>query len=430
MTDAPQSRTPPYTANETQAWLAWLARHMRREHQTIFLIEQLQPSWLATRGQRVLRVLFDSVALGALTGFILYLGWWLSEQLDPPTSAQPWIPLWLWMSITAAWAFAMGIVDDAELPWLGSRAGRSRLANTATIALRLVLMFGSWALLWTLVQVATGQGYADIGGCGHRGLACGSMADRSLRLGRPMVSAAYIAVIYASKIRGETIVKPVEALGWSWLAAFQGLITGVLAGVVVWAVYAGYHTAAGDLRFQALTPNLFLYPPLGGAGGFVIGGLGVHVVQEKFQPNQGMRLSLRNALLAAAIIGPIIAIVAWPSLYSALVSVQGPQISARLPRGILTLGAMGSLVGFAWFGGRELIMHGSLRLVLTVTGQTPANLARFLDYCATELDFLRKVGGGWVFIHRYLLEYFSTVAVQPSQSPGLPGSPGSPGSDP
>jgi hypothetical protein len=34
------------------------------------------------------------------------------------------------------------------------------------------------------------------------------------------------------------------------------------------------------------------------------------------------------------------------------------------------------------------------------------NLARFLDQ-ATSLVFLRKVGGGYVFIHRLLLEYFA-----------------------
>lgn len=32
--------------------------------------------------------------------------------------------------------------------------------------------------------------------------------------------------------------------------------------------------------------------------------------------------------------------------------------------------------------------------------------ARFLDYC-TERIFLRKVGGGYIFVHHMLMEYFA-----------------------
>jgi len=37
---------------------------------------------------------------------------------------------------------------------------------------------------------------------------------------------------------------------------------------------------------------------------------------------------------------------------------------------------------------------------------------RFLDYAAEELNFLQKVGGGYVFIHRYLLEHFAEIAAE------------------
>jgi hypothetical protein len=36
----------------------------------------------------------------------------------------------------------------------------------------------------------------------------------------------------------------------------------------------------------------------------------------------------------------------------------------------------------------------------------PWNYARFLDY-ATERLFLQKVGGGYIFVHRMLLEHFA-----------------------
>ena len=38
----------------------------------------------------------------------------------------------------------------------------------------------------------------------------------------------------------------------------------------------------------------------------------------------------------------------------------------------------------------------------------PWNVVPFLDY-ATERIFLRKVGGGYIFVHRLLLEYFASL---------------------
>lgn len=32
----------------------------------------------------------------------------------------------------------------------------------------------------------------------------------------------------------------------------------------------------------------------------------------------------------------------------------------------------------------------------------------FLDYAAERI-FLRKIGGGYIFIHRYLMEYFASL---------------------
>ena len=147
------------------------------------------------------------------------------------------------------------------------------------------------------------------------------------------------------------------------------------------------------------------------------GGLSVRVVRDKFLPNQGMRLSLRNAGLAAAILAPVVALATWP----ALVFTFDLSDPSKILTGVVTLGVIASLVGFAWFGGRELIMHASVRLVLAWTRQTPRDLAAFLDHCALELDFLRKVGGGWVFLHRYLLEYFA--ALEPAQMTREAGAP-------
>lgn len=42
-------------------------------------------------------------------------------------------------------------------------------------------------------------------------------------------------------------------------------------------------------------------------------------------------------------------------------------------------------------------------------GWIPKDYARFLDYAA-RLIFLQKVGSGYLFVHRQLLEYFADQA--------------------
>jgi len=87
------------------------------------------------------------------------------------------------------------------------------------------------------------------------------------------------------------------------------------------------------------------------------------------------------------------------------------------PEGGLPLGlAFGRALGLA-FGplgllmvvignGDTIIDYLILRLYLWKTGVAPWNYARFLDYCMST-GIMRKVGGGYIFAHRYLMEYFA-----------------------
>jgi hypothetical protein len=61
-----------------------------------------------------------------------------------------------------------------------------------------------------------------------------------------------------------------------------------------------------------------------------------------------------------------------------------------------------------WAGGRASLQHLVLRLLLVRNKAAPWKYIRFLDE-ATDRLFLRKVGGGYVFIHRLLLDYFADL---------------------
>jgi hypothetical protein len=59
--------------------------------------------------------------------------------------------------------------------------------------------------------------------------------------------------------------------------------------------------------------------------------------------------------------------------------------------------------------------HYALRLILWLSGNTPLNLIKFLDQCA-KLIFLKKVGRGYIFIHRMLLDYFADLPSEPTKA--------------
>ena len=112
-------------------------------------------------------------------------------------------------------------------------------------------------------------------------------------------------------------------------------------------------------------------------------------------PNQGIWKSVRNGMLIGLPI-PIMVILA--GIYRTG-SLRLTTISFFFGTGVcLSL----------FFGGSAWIQHFVLRFIVFVNGYLPWNLARFLDYAADHI-LLRKVGGGYIFIHRLLLEYFAAL---------------------
>lgn len=68
------------------------------------------------------------------------------------------------------------------------------------------------------------------------------------------------------------------------------------------------------------------------------------------------------------------------------------------------MGLLGGLLA----GGMFSLKHFVLRLVLWMNRSAPLKYVHFLD-SAVERVFLRKVGGGYIFVHRMLMEYFASL---------------------
>jgi hypothetical protein len=74
----------------------------------------------------------------------------------------------------------------------------------------------------------------------------------------------------------------------------------------------------------------------------------------------------------------------------------------------------GTTVGiiFSLFAVIPCIQYIVLRLILKLSGQTPWNITRLLDYY-TERLILQRVGNRYRFIHRLVQEHFANLPIQP-----------------
>jgi hypothetical protein len=125
--------------------------------------------------------------------------------------------------------------------------------------------------------------------------------------------------------------------------------------------------------------------------GGLIGGLEGGDVGTTTRPNQGIRRSGKVAALVGGGFAVLLVLIS---------TAAGPLLALALAF------ALGLPLALA-YGGYAVLSHLALRLILWRQGAMPWNYALFLD-TAAERVFLRKVGGGYIFIHRLLLEHLAS----------------------
>jgi hypothetical protein len=178
-----------------------------------------------------------------------------------------------------------------------------------------------------------------------------------------------------------TDIKPVEVLELSWKQVGTALILGLLNGLIAARLFG---TIAG-LLFGLIT---WLF------GGLLLM-LNYIETETRVVPNQGIRQSATNAVIIGLLSGLLVWLIGRPIL--------GPVFGLVGLTGVL----WGLMFGLL-FGGLAVIRHFTLRFILYRSGHIPWYLTRFLDYAAERI-FLRKVGGGYIFIHRLLQDYFASL---------------------
>ena len=257
---------------------------------------------------------------------------------------------------------------------------------------------------------------------------------------------------------GPRRIMVVETLRWSAArgrrAAVRGVVlptvavTGLALALLVGALLAGGPATGlpGELRDpRALFLFVMLFAafmgvavglPFGVVAGLlfgVIGGLEPGEVETSVRPNQGIRRSAWTALRAVGVaLAGVLAVGLLLTLAGVLAGLLGGllagggvgeprevalRVLARMG-GWLIFGLPLALAAGLVYGGYACLSHGALRLVLWRTGALPLDCVPFLDY-GVERVLLRRVGGGYMFVHRLLQEHFATA--------GAPGAPGQEG---
>jgi serine/threonine protein kinase len=176
--------------------------------------------------------------------------------------------------------------------------------------------------------------------------------------------------------------EPVEVVAWSRKSLRSALLVGLLLGLLL-----------GPLV------GLFVGLGIGLVFGLVFGFSRKQLIERSMlSPNEGIRRSIKNGLVFGLVVGLAMGLAV--GLFSGLafrVFGVGPGFALLI----------GLFVGLL-FGLDAAIQHYLLRFWLWNTGLFPWKVVRFLDH-ATARILLRRVGGGYSFVHRLLLEYFASL---------------------
>ena len=207
-------------------------------------------------------------------------------------------------------------------------------------------------------------------------------------------------------------------LSWKWNQFWKMTIPGSITGLI-----GGLLTGLNDAVLNGLNAGIYAGLNYGIAVGLIImlcGGFTYRVKAEKASANQGIKLSLKNSLVVLLVtsltVGLIIDLIG--SLFRGQIGGVWGLASLQATRRT-DCRAVRRADRRAKSRGSAAIKHYILRLTLWLRGYTPFHFARFLDQCA-RLILIKKVGGGYIFTHRMLLEYFAEMT---PQSPNLRQSP-------
>jgi hypothetical protein len=464
-----RSAASRYSQRRSIQWLSWLAGQMVQHGQTVFYIEHLQPDWLLRNQQRVFALAYRLVTAlvfalvaglvdGLVVGLILALTGpatgLIKEAGIAPVGGLALVLL-EGLNGAAVGAIVGGlasgtpgeIVCAERVRWSFSKisprevlvglARRTRIGVGAGLVVGFLLGFVGGLILISPMGVSSFYRSGE-----HIEMRAGLRMDLVARnAGLTGLAGGLIGVVTGLLIGVRRGTKSGlrsgvgVGLGLGLIGgAVSGLVLGLLSGLVggpFWGLgdllVVGVATVLCGALLLALIAGVIM-ALVGGVTGGAIGGLQllltrgltVGAIETRDAPNQGIHRSARNALVVGLITGAVSGIVLWLAAW--LIAEKGFGFTAGVG-GIGLVGGLvvGLLVALS-AGGRATLEHFVLRLMLVRNRLIPWNYAQFLD-CAADRILLRKVGGGYMFIHRMLLEWFAERYVEAGPTEETPSTP-------
>jgi eukaryotic-like serine/threonine-protein kinase len=384
-----------FSATQVRHYLHELALRLQRSAVTVFMLDEIQPDWLRQSRSET----------------IVY--WYVTRLIG--------------CSILAA---AISI----PVAWLPSNTVTALLVGCIAIGFLGAMVEGTADLCFTRKSIQMMRGSAlGIGIRAAWSLLAYSTPFLLLFLASPSESspiffafaAGLTAVIYlsgvyifhAARSKGEQDIFPADRIVWQWRGMWKGVPWGIAWVVVVTAGCVLWNSVSMMTMEVAIA---FAFAVVGGAAvGIAFAGLRPIARTDKIRPNDGIRLAFSNGLKCAATLGVFIGClvaIGISGIKALLLMRTTSEKVALIDVGTpIWLLAIIVIVGFC-YGWLDVIHHWILRLLLYWRNVLPLRAVRFLNY-SCDLIFLQRVGAGYIFIHRLILDYFASLQMG-EDSPG------------
>lgn len=370
--------------SQCQGWLAFLATKMQAAGTTLFYVEDLQPHWLPKRLIRRYRGLY-----GLILGLFLGLITWLSSILISILISVSMLESGLILGLGTLIAIVVAVLftNRVKRPWLQFTIG----ATVSGLIVTLFLGLESWVNFsgdeFLLFDMSNGL----VSGLGI------------------IISSGIASIGVEIQLREKVkILRPSrqQILTYGKRGGLYGITFGLIFGLI-YGLVSGLDNA--DLNFGllfGLVLGLIFGLVFGLILGIVLAFLDTPLVDERPYPGQGVRASFSNAFRWSTLVALFIGSLFW------FIERNVGELSF-IDLGQVLVGTL--LLSFTWFGGMAWSRHMALRIVLSRNNwlPRPRQLVPWLDEMAA-LGLLRRVGGGYIFIHRSLLEYFAALQETPN----------------
>ena len=203
-------------------------------------------------------------------------------------------------------------------------------------------------------------------------------------------------------------IQPAEQLHWSWVTLRDRLRPTLVVGFLVGLVNGCSGMTSGKGVRQGLLDGFALGLVVLLSSGLLSGFSVSQLSRPRTIPNEGLRRSVQSAGIVGSTTCLLVGLLIFlPNLLFS--GMRFPPSQALVQA--MAFGVSAGIIASVFFGGMACCQHCLLRLLLIYNRNIPRHYVEFLDY-SVERIFLRKIGGGYIFVHKLILEYFAELELE------------------